>query len=82
MALGTSSARTIVTSMRIAIARPKPNCCRPTIEPATKPMNAANMISPAAVTMRPVLARPSETAFTLSCVRSHSSRMRLTRKTS
>ena len=72
----------MVTSMRIAVARPKPNCWRPTIEPATKPMNAATMISPAAVTMRPVLASPRETARTLSPVSSHSSRMRLTRKTS
>ena len=48
----------MVTSIRIAAASPKPNCCRPTIEPATKPMNAANMISPAAVTSRPVCGEP------------------------
>ena len=72
----------IVTSIRIATASPKPNCCRPTIEPATKPMKAANMISPAAVTSRPVFASPVVTASTLSRPLSHSSRMRLTRKTS
>ncbi len=72
----------MVTSIRIAVASPKPNCWSPTTEPATKPMNAANMISPAAVTIRPVFASPIETAYSLSFVLSHSSRMRETRKTS
>ena len=57
----------IVTSMITAAARPKPNCCSPTIEPATKPMKAANMIRPAAVTRRPVFASPAVTAWALSC---------------
>ena len=62
IAVGTSSERTIVTSIRIAAARAKPNCCSPTIDPATNPMNAANMIRPAAVTSRPVFSRPTTTA--------------------
>ena len=72
----------IVTSMITAAARPKPNCWSPTIEPATKPMNAANMINPAAVTSRPVFASPAVTASALSWVLSHSSRIRDTRNTS
>ena len=60
--LGTRSARTIVASMRIATARPSPNCCSPTIRPATKPENAATMITAAAVTIRPVRSSPCATA--------------------
>ena len=51
-------------------------------EPATKPMKAANITRPAAVTIRPVFASPAETASSFVCPSSHSSRMRLTRKTS
>ena len=50
--------------------------------PATKPANAATMISAAAVMTPPVCSRPSATARALSPVRSHASRIRVTRKTS
>ena len=80
--LGTSSERTIVASTRIATARPSPNCCRPTIRPATKPENAAHMMIAAAVMIRPVRSSPWATAVSLSAPSSHASRMRVTRKTS
>ena len=46
------------------------------------PENAAIMISPAAVTIRPVFASPSETARGLDSPESQASRIRLTRNTS
>jgi hypothetical protein len=52
------------------------------MEPARKPVKAANMISPAAVTSLPVRVRPSTTASSFVAPASHSSRMRLTRNTS
>ena len=55
---GTSSARTIVASRKIAIASPKPNSCRPTKLPLMRPEKAAIMITAAAVMMRPVCSRP------------------------
>src|SRR5579884_1979681 len=80
--LGTSSERTTVASTKIATASPSPNSCRPTMRPATKPENAAHMITAAAVMMRPVRSRPCATAVTLSAPRSHVSRIRVTRNTS
>ena len=47
-----------------------------------KPENAATMITAAAVTIRPVRSSPIATARALSCVSSHTSRIRETRKTS
>ena len=46
------------------------------------PENAAIMIRPAAVTIRPVFARPTATARSLDSPASHASRIRETRKTS
>lgn len=68
--------------MKMAAASPKPNCGSSTNDPTTKPMKAATMIMPAAVIRRPVYASPCATAWALSLVASHSSRMRVTRKTS
>ena len=79
---GTSSARTIVASRKIATARPKPNSCSPSTRPAMNPENAATITIAAAVTMRPVRSSPSATARVLSFVSSQASRMRVTRKTS
>ena len=64
--LGTSRQRTIVASTKIATARPRPNSCRPTMLPATKPENAAHMMIAAAVMIRPVRSSPWATAVALS----------------
>jgi hypothetical protein len=82
MVAGTSTARTTVASSRIAAERPSPNSCRPTKLPVRKPANAAIMMIAAAVMMRPVCSSPKATACSLSWRRSHSSRMRESRKTS
>jgi hypothetical protein len=80
---GTSTIRTRVTSSSTATAKPRPNTLRMcsgsliTNEPKTQ-----NMIAAAAVMTRPVTARPSATDVEFSPVRSHSSRMRDSKKTS
>jgi hypothetical protein len=79
---GTSTARTIVASSAIAIARPAPNSRNAGISPAIKPLNAAIMISAAAVITRPDRCNPSATAYVLSPLASQASRIRDTRKTS
>ena len=79
---GRRRARTRVMSRNTAAASAKPNCWSSTMEPDTNPRNAAHMMSPAAVTKRPVLARPVTTAVSFVAPASHASRIRETRKTS
>ena len=79
---GTSTARTIVASMRTPSASPRPSCSSPETRPATKPANAAAMISAAALTIGPVRSRPRTIACALSRDSSHVSRMRRTRNIS
>ena len=69
-------------SIMIATASPNPSCCIGGIEPSRKPLNVAAMISPAAVTIRPVFASPCTTAPVFERVASHASRMRVIRNTS
>jgi len=68
--------------MMIATASPKPSCCIVGIAPMIRPLNAAAMMSPAAVTIRPVFASPWATAPAFDFVLSHASRMLVTRNTS
>ena len=74
--------RTTVASMRIATARPRPSIFSDGIGLATKLRKTTTMISAAEVTTRPVPARPRATDSALSPVRSYSSLMRESRKTS
>lgn len=55
---GTSRARTIGASRRIAADRPMPNSWRLTKRPEVKPEKAAIMMIVAAVMVRPVCWRP------------------------
>ena len=80
---GTSIMRTSVASTRTAVASPSPKTLRMCSGSLiTNEAKTQNMMAAAAVMMRPVTARPSATLSELSCVRSHSSRMRDSRKTS
>ena len=79
---GTSSIRTTVASMKIADAMPTPITLRTTSGLGMNAANTATMIAAAAVMTRPVPASPSRMARWLSPVRSHASRIRLTRNTS
>src|ERR1700722_14226304 len=80
---GTSNMRTMVASTSTAVASPSPKTLRMCSGSfMTKDANTQNMMAAAAVMMRPVTASPSATESELSFVRSHSSRMRDSRKTS
>ena len=80
---GTSIMRTMVASTSTAVASPRPKTLRMCSGSfMTKEAKTQNMMAAAAVMMRPVTASPSATASELSSVRSHSSRMRDSRKTS
>ena len=70
MRLGINRPRTTVASSRTPSARPAPSSCSPATRPATSPERAPTMMSAAALTTRPVWARPSVTARALSCERS------------
>jgi hypothetical protein len=82
MIAGTSSIRTTVASIAMAAAMPTPMSLRVTSGLGTNAANTAIMIAAAAVMTRPVPARPSTTTLA-ACplVRSHDSRIRLTRNT-
>jgi hypothetical protein len=82
MTAGTRSMRTIVASMKMADAMPTPMTLRTRSGLGTKAAKTATMMAAAAVMTRPVPASPSTMARPLSFVRSHASRIRLTRKTS
>ena len=79
---GTSSNRTTVASRKIAVAIPTPMTFRITSGLGTNATNTAIMMAAAAVITRAVPAKPSVTARWLSPVRTHASRIRLTRNTS
>ena len=64
--LGINRPRTMVASSRTPSASPAPSSCRPATCPATSPERAPTMMSAAALTTRPVWARPSVTARALS----------------
>ena len=68
-------------SRKTATARPMPNSAITRWPPKTKATNTLIMIAAAAVITRPVVACPRITEWRLSCVCTHSSCMRLTRKT-
>ena len=82
MSAGTSTLRTTSASSSTAAARPSPNSLMVRSGPSTNARNSITMIAAAAVMVRPVTARPCMTARRLSPVWSHSSWMRLSRKTS
>ena len=82
MNAGTSTSRTNVASTRIASVRPVPNNRMTDTWAAINAANEIAMISAAAVITRPVPARPPRMACSLLRVRSQTSRIRLTRKTS
>ena len=62
MIAGTRTSRTMVASMKIALARPIPMSLRPTWSASANAPNTATMIAAAAVITRAVAARPSVTA--------------------
>ena len=76
------SIRTSVASMAMAVARPRPNSLTTRSSSSTKLPKTTTMIAAAAVMTRAVAARPSATELTGSPVRSYSSFMRDSRKTS
>ena len=69
-------------SMKIAEAKPTPIIASARSLPIAKAPKTAIMMIAAAVTTRPVIARPCWTAYLASLVCVHSSCMRETRKTS
>ncbi len=80
---GTRTRRTRLASMRMDAARPSPKTFKiRSGSPITKEPKTQIMMAAAEVMTRAVLARPSATDEELSPVRRHSSRMRLSRKTS
>jgi hypothetical protein len=79
---GTATTRTTVASISTAAANPNPMALNAS---RRLPVNAAKtttMINAAEVTVRPVRSRPRVTACSFEPVRSHSSRIRVIRKTS
>ena len=70
---GTTSARTIVASIRIAKARPSPICFNITTDERPNALNTTTIIAAAPVISLPVLCNPFATAKVLSPVLSHSS---------
>ena len=82
MVAGTSTIRTIVASMKMAVASPRPISLSTRRSPRTNDMNTAIMIAAAAVMTRAVEARPSATAVALSPLTRYSSRIRDSRNTS
>jgi hypothetical protein len=82
MNAGTSIARTIVASISTAIASPNPICFISGIATSRNEAKIATMIVAAEVTTPPVRSSPRATASTVSPLRSHSSRIRLTMNTS
>src|SRR3954447_3749627 len=81
MVAGRSTRRTIVASIRTAVARPTPNCFRITKSETAKAVKTAIMIAAAPVTTLAVLDIPNSIALSFDCVRTYSSRIRVSRKT-
>ena len=79
---GSSMQRTTSASRNTALARLRPNSLMMRSSPSMNDRNTHTMIAAAAVTTRPVSARPSATARELSRVCVQRSCMRETRKTS
>ncbi len=82
MVAGTSTMRTTVASMRIAVARPSPNILVEGSSVTAKDRKTATMMRAADVMIRAVPATPSTIAVPLSPVRTYSSRTRERRNTS
>jgi hypothetical protein len=82
MVAGTRTIRTMVASIRMAVASPRPSIFSDGTGLATKLRKTAIMISAADVITRPVPARPLATDSALSPVRAYSSRIRESRNTS
>ena len=78
---GTSIVRRMNASRNTALARPMPNSAITRCPASRNEPNTKIMIVAAAVITRPVAAWPMRTEWPLSCVRTHSSCMRLTRNT-
>ena len=74
---GSSTPRTIVASIRIAVASPTPNCLNSSIERVAKIENTATITTAALVTTPAVDLMPSATASSVLAPPSYSSRMRL-----
>jgi hypothetical protein len=68
MTAGTSRVRTIVASIRIVKARPRPNSLTASTSPAVKPRNTTIMRAAAMVTIRPLRCSPIATAWSVSPV--------------
>ncbi len=79
---GTSRARTTVASSAMPAARPVAKILSSVAGPAASATKAKTRMSAALVTSRPVAARPSTTARSVSPFSSYDSRMRLRMKTS
>lgn len=79
---GTSRPRTSVASISTASVRPTPKSLMKLMPEVEKATNVMASSATATVTMRPVRSSPSATDAVLSPVRSCSSLMRLSRKTS
>jgi hypothetical protein len=71
---GSSTARTIVASIRIATARPTPSCFIDWFEPVANAANVTTMTAAALVMTPAVLLMPSATACSVERPRSTSSR--------
>ena len=71
----------MVASIRIAAARPTPNCLKNGIESAAKTENTPTITIAAPVTTPAVLLIPWATASSIGSPRSNASRMRLRMKT-
>ena len=74
---GSSTARTIVASIRIATARPTPICLNSSSDSVAKIANTATITTAALVTTPAVLLIPCATASSVRMPRSTASRIRL-----
>src|SRR5919204_177922 len=75
---GSSTPRTIVASIRIAAAKPTPNCLNIKSESAPKTENTPNITTAALVTTPAVDLIPTEIASSMPAPRWNASRIRLT----
>ena len=82
MTAGTTSARTSVASIATAIASPIPMALMITTSARPKARKTVTMMAAAPVMSRPLRSSPDATAAVLSPVRTYSSWIRLTSRTS
>ena len=82
MVAGTNKARTTVASRATAIATPRPSALISTMSAKANDPATTTTMRAALVTIRPLRSSPRETASVLSPVRSHTSFIRESRKTS